>query len=213
MKKNLSLTKEKIKKTTLLLCNESGSLSVSTNHIAKKLGISPGNLYYHYKNKEAIIRDIYHDMSVTFESFHSFEQILNAQNPLKELDAMFDKYGELFWEYRFLMRDSALLMAMDSELKTMFAKNQVRRIEQIEMLIAFFIHEGIFESIPTEQIHKQAKLNWFISAYWQVFTATYDVVSKASIDEAKEMLFELQIYPFLSQKGRNLLDELSTQLK
>lgn len=210
MKKNLSLTKEKIKKTTLLLCNEGDSLSVSTNHIAKKLGISPGNLYYHYKNKEAIIRDIYHDMSATFESFNSFEHILNAQNPLKALDSMFDKYGELFWEYRFLMRDSAVLMAMDSELKMMFAKNQTIRIEQIESLLKFLIHEEIFEPISQEQIHKRAKLNWFISAYWQVFTSTYGVISKESICEAKEMLFELQIYPFLSQKGKNLLSESST---
>ncbi|WP_263832260.1 TetR/AcrR family transcriptional regulator [Sulfurospirillum oryzae] len=207
MKKNVSLTKEKIKTTTLFLCNESDSLSVSTNHIAKKLGISPGNLYYHYKNKEAIIRDIYHDMSVTFESFNSFEQILSAQNPLKELDSMFDRYGELFWEYRFLMRDSALLMAIDPELKTMFAKNQAIRVEQIELLLKFLIDEEILEPIPKEQIHKRAKLNWFISAYWQVFTSTYDVISKESIRETKEILFELQIYPFLSQKGKNLLSE------
>jgi len=207
MKKNVSLTKEKIKKTTLLLCNEGDSLSVSTNHIAKKLGMSPGNLYYHYKNKEAIIRDIYHDMSVTFESFNSFEQILSAQNPLKELSSMFDRYNELFWEYRFLMRDSALLMTIDPELKIMFAKNQAIRVEQIESLLKFLIHEEILEPIPKEQIHKRAKLNWFISAYWQVFTSTYDVISKESIREAKEMLFELQIYPFLSQKGKNLLSE------
>lgn len=207
MKKNVSLAKEKIKKATLLLYNEGDSLSVSTNHIAKKLGMSPGNLYYHYKNKEAIIRDIYHDMSVTFEAFNSFEQILSAQNPLKALDSMFDRYCELFWEYRFLMRDSALLMAIDPELKTMFTKNQAIRVEQIESLLKFLIHEEIFEPIPKEQIHKRAKLNWFISAYWQVFTSTYDVISKESIREAKEMLFELQIYPFLSQKGKNLLSE------
>lgn len=207
MKKKLSPTKEKIKKATVHLCNEGDSLSVTTNHIAKELGISPGNLYYHYKNKEEIIRDIYSDMSSTFESFNSFEQILNSQNPLKELHSMFDRYGELFWEYRFLMRDSALLMAIDPELKGMFAKNQAKRIVQIESLLKFLIHEEILENIPKEQIQKRAKLHWFISAYWQVFTSTYDTVTRDSIKEAKEMLFELQIYPFLSKKGRVLLNE------
>lgn len=207
MKKNISLTKEKIKQATLMLCNEGNSLSVSTNHIAKALRISTGNLYYHYKNKEEIIRDIYQDMSSTFESYNSFEQIQSSENPLKELLRMFDSYGELFWEYRFLMRDCALLMAIDSELKTMFAKNQAIRVVQIEALLKFLIHQEILENIPQEQISKRAKLNWFISAYWQVFTSTYDVVSKESIKEAKEMLFELQIYPFLTQKGKELLSQ------
>ena len=207
MKKNISLTKEKIKQATLMLCNEGNSLSVSTNHIAKTLGMSTGNLYYHYKNKEEIIRDIYQDMSSTFESYNSFEQIQSSKNPLKELLRMFDSYSELFWEYRFLMRDCALLMAIDSELKTMFAKNQAIRVVQIEALLKFLIHQEILENIPQEQISKQAKLNWFISAYWQVFTSTYDVVSKESIKEAKEMLFELQIYPFLTQKGKELLSQ------
>ncbi|MEJ2437422.1 MAG: TetR/AcrR family transcriptional regulator [Sulfurovaceae bacterium] len=147
-------------------------------------------------------------MSQTFESYQSFEYILSSTNPLKELHEMFDKYTELFWEYRFLMRDAAVLMAFDVKLKDIFTANQARRIVQIESLIKFLIQEEILENIPKEQITKRAKLHWFISAYWQVFTSTYDTVSKASIDEAKEMLFELQIYPFLSQKGKALLEEM-----
>lgn len=209
MKKKISATKEKIKRTATHLFNANDSLSITTNHIAKELGISPGNLYYHYKNKEEIIREIYADMSQTFESFQSFELILGSANPLKEMHEMFDKYTELFWEYRFLMRDAAVLMAFDVELKDIFATNQARRIVQIESLIRFLIDKEILEGIPEEQITKRARLHWFISAYWQVFTSTYNTVSKESIDEAKEMLFKLQIYPFLSQKGKALLEEMS----
>jgi len=34
---------------------------VTTNHIAA-VGISPGNLYYHFRNKEGIIRAIFEQM-------------------------------------------------------------------------------------------------------------------------------------------------------
>jgi AcrR family transcriptional regulator len=203
--KKRSLTKEKIKKAALELFNTQETMSITTNHIAKEAGISSGNLYYHYKNKEEIIRDIYQDMSSLFESFKSFEKILISENPLKELSNMFDKYGDMFWEYRFLMRDSALLMALDSELKAMFSKNQEIRITQIEGLLKYLISQEILEGIPSEDIHMRAKMHWFISAYWQIFASTSGEVTRESIKEAKEILFRLHIYPFLSKKGKKLM--------
>lgn len=203
--KKRSLTKEKIKKSALKLFNLQETLSITTNHIAKDAGISSGNLYYHYKNKEEIIREIYQEMSTTFDSFNSFEKILLSSNPLNELSSIFDKYGELFWDYRFLMRDSAVLMAIDKKLKQMFAKNQEKRISQIEGVLKFLISQEILEGIPNEEIHMRAKLHWFISAYWQIFTSSSSIITKESIKEAKEIIFKLHIYPFLSDKGKKLL--------
>lgn len=206
--KKKSLTKEKIKNIALTLFNEIDTLSITTNHIASKTKISTGNLYYHYKNKEDIIVDIYEDMSFKFDEFKSFEQILKSKNPLKELYVMYDLYGNLFWEYRFIMRDSAVLIALFPKFKELFLLHQIQRLDQIESVIHYFIEKNIFKSISQEEIKLRAKLNWFISAYWQVFTATSENVTKESIDEIKNVIFKINIYPFLTEEGEGLASEL-----
>ena len=52
-------TKTRILDTALNLFNRAGERNVTTNHIAEDLGISPGNLYYHYRNKAAIVAALF----------------------------------------------------------------------------------------------------------------------------------------------------------
>ena len=47
-------TKSRILDAALALFNEQGTANVTTNHISEALGMSPGNLYYHYRNKSAL---------------------------------------------------------------------------------------------------------------------------------------------------------------
>jgi len=199
-------TKERIKNTAIELFNLHDSLSITTNHIAKAAGISAGNLYYHYRNKEEIIREIYAEMSERIESLKSFEKMLSSPNPLNVLDESFDHYGDLFWEYRFLMRDAPVLMALDGELKRAFVINQEKRINQIAGVIRYLLSEEILEHIDKEEIPLRAKLYWFVTAYWQVFASMDGEVSRESIRETKEAMFKIHIAPFLSERGRGMID-------
>lgn len=207
MKKKID-AKTKIKKSAIKLFNENDSLSITTNHIAKEAGISPGNLYYHYKNKEEIILDIYTELSSNFVGLNSFEKMLLTENFFEAMDDMFNQYAKLFYEYRFLLRDAAVLIAFDPKLKEVFAKNQEIRIKQIEGLLNYLISEGILKNLSRTSLNKRAKLHWFITAYWQTFTSTTQEVSLESIHEAKEVFFEFMIYPNLTEKGKVLLREL-----
>ncbi len=207
MKNKSSSTKEKIKLTARILFNEGDTSTITTNHIAKKANISPGNLYYHYKNKEQIIIEIYQDMSAHFESINGFERIALAKNPLREFSLVFDDYGKMFWEYRFLVRDISTLLVIYPELKELFISNQTKRIEQIKSLYLFFMDQGIIEGIDPDTLELRAKLNWFVSSYWHLFTSISQEITHESIGQTKQIIFQFQLMPFLTPKGKEMLPQ------
>ena len=62
-------TRELIVQNSLELFNQQGERSVSTNHIAAHMEISPGNLYYHFANKQAIIAVLFTQYEALVEGF------------------------------------------------------------------------------------------------------------------------------------------------
>ena len=207
MKRKKSLTKEKIKQKALELFNEQNTLTITTNHIAKALAISPGNLYYHFENKEAIILALYEELSFEFEALKSFQKIHQANNPLKALNEAYDAYGELFYKYRFLFRDIGVLQATYPKLKEIFLQNQAKRLRQIEAVFKHLQEQNII-TINQEQIPLRAKLNWFISSFWQSFISLEQDITPTSIQEGKKIIFEILLEPVLTQKGKKLYAKL-----
>ena len=82
-KKRKTNTKQRIIDTAIDLFNKNGIQNITSRHIATEMGISYGNLDYHYKNKEALLLAIYKqmrdEMSDSYTSADpttgSFEQI------------------------------------------------------------------------------------------------------------------------------------------
>ncbi|HEY5975523.1 MAG TPA: TetR/AcrR family transcriptional regulator, partial [Geobacteraceae bacterium] len=94
-------TKSRILETAIELFNDKGTKAVTTNHIAAALGISPGNLYYHFRNKEEIIRAIFDQMDRV--GLGDYGEII-AKNPAGSLAAMEETFmmiQRFNWRYRF----------------------------------------------------------------------------------------------------------------
>ena len=106
-------TYTRIINASLALFNEEGERNISTNHIAAHLGISPGNLYYHFRNKDEIIVQLFKRYSEALLVYLN-EAVLpsNVEDSINYMAGIYD----VMWEYRFLFSDVNTLLARSAEL-------------------------------------------------------------------------------------------------
>lgn len=107
-------TKQRILEAALTLFNEQGERAVTTNHIAAHLNISPGNLYYHFKNKQAIIFELFLAYEARVLEYLSVpdDRPLTAADKVNYLKDVFTG----LWQYRFMHRDMEHLLNADDAL-------------------------------------------------------------------------------------------------
>jgi AcrR family transcriptional regulator len=122
-------TAERILEVTLELFNRFGEPNVSTTLISAEMGISPGNLYYHYPAKDELINALFDRYEV------ALNELLNASDNVRDVeDAWFFMHTlfELIWQYRFLYRDLNDLLSKNRRLETHFQlvlKNKARSVK------------------------------------------------------------------------------------
>ncbi|GLQ21893.1 TetR/AcrR family transcriptional regulator [Algimonas porphyrae] len=115
-----SKTKDTILRTAQALFNNEGEHAVSSVDLASVIGISPGNLYYHYKGKDPIIRELFADFEI------ELRQVLSA--PINEPLALQDNWVYLYiifeeiWDFRFFYRNPATLIDRVPELAMPFSR-------------------------------------------------------------------------------------------
>lgn len=107
-------TRDKIVYAALELFNEHGERSITTNHIAEHIDISPGNLYYHFRNKQEIVREIFALYSA--ELIERFTPIQGQQESLTLLRHYLDSIFTLMWKYRFFYANLPEILSRDEQL-------------------------------------------------------------------------------------------------
>jgi AcrR family transcriptional regulator len=109
-------TKEKILVVSTDLFNKNGVVAMTTNHVAKAMGISPGNLYFHFANKEEIIRHIFKEMCQETYSHWKTTPGKRLKHPIKVIIENF----EVYWNYRFFHREMYYLRRKDTVLNALW---------------------------------------------------------------------------------------------
>jgi AcrR family transcriptional regulator len=119
-------TKDKIIFAAIELFNAQGEQNVTTNHIAAHLGMSPGNLYYHFRNKEDIIQAIFELYARELATLFS----LDTDTPPEHLGSLqtsqlyLERVLYVIWRFRFAYDNLPDILARNEALSTWYRKIQ-----------------------------------------------------------------------------------------
>ena len=158
-------TRDRILDASLALFNEEGLAKVSTHRIAAELGISPGNLHYHFKAKQLIVGTL----------FRHFEERLSAcMAAAAEVDALDDVWLSLHLAfeavnaYRFVYRDVDYLLNEYPDLEARAQALTARNLLAARSLCTGLQQAGVIDA-GVEEIEMLALQIVFSTTCWFSF--------------------------------------------
>jgi AcrR family transcriptional regulator len=157
-------TKDRILDTAITLFNEQGTSAVTTNHIAEALNISPGNLYYHFRNKDEIIRASFERQ---FEAAHAaFVLPVDGLPTIDDVRELVTANFTILYEYRFIYRELVALLRHDAELRTRYVAVRRENYQGFRELIGALVEAGVLKRSDDATVTRLADLCWLISESW-----------------------------------------------
>ena len=158
-------TVARIVEGALELMNRSDGAAVTTNHIAAHLGMSPGNLYYHFRNREEIVRAIF--PRIVAEALAATAPPAGPRLTAHEFGERHLQGVRTLWRYRFFFRDLNQLVVRDARLAESYRDYQRRLRAQYRGLFERLIADGSMRvPEPAEDLERLVDDSTVIWANW-----------------------------------------------
>ena len=204
-------TAERILEVTLDLFNRFGEPNVSTTLISAELGISPGNLYYHYPAKDELINALFNRYD------KSLSELLGAVGNVRNVEdawLFFHMLFELIWQHRFLYRDLNDLLSKNRKLETHFQHVLEQKTQAMVGLLGGLQASGaltmqVREAVPT------ANAMVVLLSYWLSYEYVRDPRNALEPERAGEALMRGAFHvlglllPYLEPGSRDHLFQLA----
>lgn len=203
-------TPERILEAALMLFNRFGEPSVSMSAIAADMGISHGNLYYHYPSKEKIVEDLFQD----FRRDLARTLVAPAAHPphAEDIWLYLHLMFETIFDYRFIFRDLNDLISRHRSIEVQFRSLLDRERETAASILKRLVEAGAMHATPVE-IAMLAETMTIVATYW----LSYAFVCNPRREQDSETLacgiahIMSLASPYLEPDQRQLLERLSEQ--
>lgn len=200
-------TKDRILQTSLLLFNEEGEPNVTTVDVANEMGISPGNLYYHFRGKEVIIEDIYDQFD------REMTDILTA--PIQKTIGMEDSWFYLYvvfehiYQYRFLYYNLSDVMQRYEKIQRRFKRLLKLKVNTTKTLCRDLEKHELLREIKDGELEVLVNQIVMTVIYWFSFNSVSDRHYKNPEILMHEGVFQVMslLAPYLQEHKKDFFCE------
>lgn len=201
-------TRERILETALEMFNTLGEPAVTTAAIAVEMGISPGNLYYHYHSKEKIVDDLFASFRKEIETTLAApeKRLPNAEDCWLFLHLVF----EAIWKYRFVYRDVSELISRYRSVETQFKRIISHKVRVAEDIMLGLVQAGQMKASKRE-VAALAQNMALVATYWLSFEFARHPRAEQDGHALARGAFQVMSLaaPYLSARERELFDHLA----
>lgn len=204
-------TRERILELSLKLFNDIGEPNVTTTTIAEEMEISPGNLYYHFRNKDDIINSIFAQFEEQIEKRLRFPD--DHRPTIDEMWAYLQYMADFLWAYRFLYRDLNDLLARNRTLETHFKQIITHKVRFGQQLCDALVADHEMVATP-EEIKVIATNMGVIATYWLSYQFVMNPRKYNEQDAIRAELHQASLHivslmaPYLRGRSRQMFDDL-----
>lgn len=193
-------TKDRILLTSLNLFNERGLSQVTLRTIAKEMGISQGNLNYHFKKRQDIIKALYLQLVNRMDNI--FHNLMAMEIGLPLVFQSNAAMIEAFLDYKFFMLDFVQIMRENRDIQEHYLQLQEIRKQQFEGIVQLLQKQGVLrrEEFEGEFSNLQKRMR-IVGDFWISSSEVLDTNQEHQALEYKHILSEF-IYPYLTPKGK-----------
>lgn len=202
-------TRDRILLTSLELFNLCGEPNVTTIDIANEMDISPGNLYYHFRNKDEIIGELF----LQFETAMLEVLQLPQEEGLEIMDywMYIHMIFEKIWEFRFLYRDLATILERNEKLQKRFNRILDRKADSYRHIIASLRDADLLE-IDDRQMDTLATNVVIMCTYWMNYQQVRNLGGNPEPEDLGRGVYQVMslIAPFLPPEGKEMLEDIAS---
>lgn len=189
-------SKEKILNAALLLYNEQGIRNITTRHIAASIGMSGGNLHYHFKHTEDIIKALFNELALAYDGL-----MANAQSVPLDLNAiafLTEASFKLVNQYRFIFINFVEIGKWIPEIRDAYYQLIQKREQQFLKVFDDLIANGIFrDDIPTANKRGLVKQFFIINDFWLSHNELTDQYTGEDALNEYQKAIDVLLWPYL----------------
>ena len=193
-------TRQKILDAALQLFNSKNVEQVTIRDVAKKAGISHGNLCYHFPNIENLVENLY--LQLAAEQDELFTRMTAREVSLQTLKSSSMESLTILYKYRFLMLDFVAVMRKSKKIREHYRALFRLRKEQFRKVFGWMISEGYMKpEIYPGHYEKVIEQMFIVGDFWMASAEIlYEGKEKDKVAHYADIIDQV-LFPYLTSRA------------